>query len=816
MRARLMWAALALTACAVRATPAPEVEVPASLPEPEGAAGGEQSAGALPGPAVPDAEDDEAEVEAGSVPTAPIAIRLPADVERAVDDAVYEALDRRQLAGAVIAIGRRDGLAFLRAYGVRASDPSIEPNDVDTIYDLASLTKPIATTTALAILAERGALAWDDPVARFLPAFAAHGKARVTIRHLLHHTGGMPAVDPLRAYDGEDRAASIARILALPPVARPGERTLYSDLGFVVLGEVVAAAAGEPLDAFVAREILAPLAMRSSGFRPAPALVPRVAPTERAERRGGAMIRGDVHDPRAWRLGGVAGNAGLFASAPDLARFARAMLGEGELDGARILSPESVRALVTPERLPGGLTNGLGWDMRSAGEARAGGGMSDASYGHLGWTGTAIRIDPRLDVFAIVLSNDVHPDGHGDVRPLAAALERIVADAAPRMIPPPRVDVGAGIDALMRSDFEPLRGASVVLVTHDAARARDGRRSLDVLAASDALEVLRVLAPEHGLGVDREGHVGDARDARTGLPALGLFGATRRPTDAMLEGADTLVIDLVDVGARFYTYASTMHEALVAAAARPGLRVVVLDRAAPLGGAIVEGPLLDAELRSFVNHHPLPLRHGLTLGELARLLDAELGLGLGERLVVVRAEGWSRARAALEIGARWTPPSPNLPDAETALLYPAVALLEGADVSVGRGTTEPFRVIGAPWMSPERVLAALSALRTPGVAFEEARFTPRSARHRGRACRGVRVLLRDPSAYRAADVGLAIVRAVLDAHRDRIDLERVLPLVGSRRVLDALAADVPLEAIVAMAREDAAAFEARRAPYLLY
>ncbi|MDQ3035368.1 MAG: DUF1343 domain-containing protein, partial [Myxococcota bacterium] len=505
-----------------------------------------------------------------------------------------------------------------------------------------------------------------------------------------------------------------------------------------------------------------------------------------------------------------------FASAPDLARFARAMLGEGELDGARILSPESVRLLVTPERLPGGLVNGLGWDLRGSAEARAHGGMSDACYGHLGWTGTAIRIDPRLDVFLILLSNDVHPDGHGDIRPLAATLERIVAAGAQRIVAAPRIDVRAGIDAEERNGFVTLRGSHVALITHDAARARDGRRTLDVLAASDAVDVLRVLAPEHGLAVDREGHVGDSRDARTGLPVRGLFGRTRRPDDAMLEGADTLVIDLVDVGARFYTYASTMHEALVAAAARPGLRVVVLDRPSPIGGAIVEGPMLDEALRSFVNHHPLPLRHGLTLGELARLLDAELGLGLGERLVVVRAEGWSREQTALAIGARWTPPSPNLPDAETALLYPAVALLEGADVSVGRGTSEPFRVLGAPWMDEERMLAALAELDLPGVAFEAARFTPRSARHRGRSCEGVRVILRDPIAYRASTVGLGIVRAVLAAHRDRVDVERVRAMVGSRRVVDALERGAPWDEILAMTGEDARAFEARRAPHLMY
>lgn len=802
MCSRLAWVALVLAACG---TASPERAAPHLAPAP------------AVEPAAPIAPVATAEPP-DPAPVAPLgpAIRIPVDVERRIDDAVLAAIAAHQLPGAVVAIGRRDGLAFLRAYGQRATDPLPEPNDVDTVYDLASVTKAVATTTAVALLESRGALSFDDPVARHLPAFAANGKENITIRQLLTHTGGLPAVDPLSAYDDATREESIARILALAPVQPPGDPPLYSDLGFVVLGEVVAAVARAPLDQFVRDEILAPLSMTSSCFRCDASLLPRIAPTERAERRGGVLIHGDVHDPRAFRLGGVAGNAGLFASAPDLARFAQMMLRGGELDGTRILPEATVRALVAPDE---GRT--LGWNVRTAAEGRAfraahGDAMSESSYGHSGWTGTWLRIDPALDLFAIVLSNDVHPDARGDVRPLVAALESIVASNAERFLAPPAIDVLAGIDVEERDGLPDLDGARVVLVTHDAARARDGRRTLDVLASSPDVTLLAVLAPEHGIGSDREGRIRDAVDARTSLPVRGLFGATRRPSDPMLEGADTIVIDLVDVGVRFYTYASTMHEVLVAASARPGLRVVVLDRPSPLGGAIVEGPSLDPDLVTFINHHPLPLRHGMTLGELARMLDSELSLGLGERLVVVRAEGWHRADTALDVGARWVPPSPNLPDAETALLYPAVALLEGADVSVGRGTDEPFQLVGAPWMSSARVLASLATEGVDGVVFESATFTPRSATHAGRACRGVRIRITDHGLHRASRTGLAIVRAVLAVHADRIALDRVLPLVGSRRVLDALVAGEPLDRIAALAEEDAIAFEARRAPFLLY
>jgi uncharacterized protein YbbC (DUF1343 family) len=787
MRRHVAWTALVLVACG---TAAPEPATPPRV--------------VVEQPATIDPPIAVVQPVAPAPPASP-AIRIPLDVEARIDGAVLSAIARRQVPGAVVAIGRRDGLVFLRAYGARATDPAREPNDVDTIYDLASVTKAVATATSIAILESRGVLAFDDPVARFLPAFAAHGKAGVTIRQLLTHTSGLPAVDPLSAYEGATREESIARILALAPDHPPGQAAVYSDLGFIVLGEVVAAASGVPLDRFVEDEILTPLAMRSSCYRCDASLLPRIAPTERAERRGGVLIRGDVHDPRAFRLGGVSGNAGLFASAPDLARFAQMMLRGGELDGAHILP-----AVTT-----------LGWMTRTDAEQRAfraahGAAMSTSSFGHSGWTGTWLRIDPELDAFAIVLSNDVHPDAHGDVRPLSAAVESIVAESASRFLPPPAIDVLAGIDVELRDGLPHLDGARVVLVTHDAARARDGRRTLDVLASSPGVSLVRVLAPEHGIASDREGAVRDGVDARTSLPVLGLFGPTRTPTDAMLEGADTIVIDLVDVGVRFYTYASTMHQVLVAAAARPSLRVVLLDRPDPLGGAIVEGPALDADAITFINHHALPLRHGMTLGELARLLDAELALGLGERLVVVRAEGWQRAATALDVAARWAPPSPNLPDAETALLYPAVALLEGADVSVGRGTGEPFRVVGAPWMDADRVLASLMGEQLPGVAFERADFTPRSATHARHLCHGVRVRLIDRALYRASRTGLAIVRAAMAAHADHVELDRVLPLLGSRRVLDALARTEPLAGVMALADEDAAAFAERRAPFLLY
>lgn len=730
----------------------------------------------------------------------PPPIRIALEHEEAIDRAVHGALASGAAPGCVVVLGRSDGVVFRRAYGVRALEPEREPMSADTLFDLASLTKAVATTSALMHLVEEGEVELDAPASRYLPELTGGGRERITVRHLLTHTSGLPPVDPLSAYD-EDRAASIARILRTRLDAPPGQRARYSDLGFIVLGALVERVSGEGLDAFVRAHVFEPLSMHDTRFAPPSSLFSRVAPTERAPRRGGGLIRGVVHDPRAYRLGGVAGNAGLFSSADDLSRFARMLLGEGALDGARIFRAETVRAMRA--RQPG-TERALGWDMGHAT-------LSPAAFGHGGFTGTSLWIDPERDLFVLLLSNRVHPDGRGDVQPLVRELGRIAREAVPRAAPPSDAPVLTGIDVLRRDGFALLEGARVVLLTHDAARARDGMRTLDLVASAPNLTLVRALSPEHGMSGRREGHVRDARDERTGVEVQSLFGPTREPNDAMLEGADTLVIDLVDVGARFYTYASTMRRAMEAAHAR-GLRVVVLDRPNPLGVPEPIGIVSEPALRSFVNHHPLPTLHGMTLGELALFLDAERAIGAAP--AIVRMEGWRRGMRFEETGLRWVPPSPNLRTPDAVRLYPALGLLEGTNVSVGRGTDAPFELIGAPWMDPEAVLRELGPVG--GVRIEPARFTPRSARHRRAACRGLRFTLTDAERFRPVRTALALARALVRVHGRDWEADRMLPLLGDREIHRALLEGANVDALLARARPALARFAEKRRAHLLY
>jgi uncharacterized protein YbbC (DUF1343 family) len=730
----------------------------------------------------------------------PPVIRIGLEQEEAIDRAVHGALASGAAPGCVVVLGRSDGVVFRRAYGARAIDPAREPMSADTVFDLASLTKAVATTSALMWLVEHDRVALDAPASRYLPELRGGGRERITVRHLLTHTAGLPPVDPLSGYEG-DREAAIRRILGTRLEAPPGTRARYSDLGFIILGALIERVSGERLDAFAREHVFAPLAMNDTRYTPPTALHDRVAPTERAERRGGIMVRGVVHDPRAYRLGGVAGNAGLFSTADDLSRFARMLLGEGALDGARVLRSETVRAMRA--RQPR-LERALGWDMGHAT-------LSPAAFGHGGFTGTSLWIDPELDLFVLLLSNRVHPDGRGDVQPLVRELGRIARDAVPRASAPSPARVLTGIDVLRRDGYAELAGRRVVLLTHDAARARDGVRTLDLLAAAPGVTLVRALSPEHGMSGRREGHVADTRDERTGIQVRSLFGPNREPSDAALAGGDTLVIDLVDVGVRFYTYASTMRRAMEAAHAR-GMRAVILDRPDPLGGREPRGIVCDPSLGSFVNHHPLPTVHGMTFGELARLLDSERTLGAEP--TVVRLEGWTRGMSFEDTGLRWVPPSPNLRTCDEVRLYPALGLLEGTNVSVGRGTDAPFELIGAPWMDPRAMLRELGAIE--GVEIELARFTPASARHRRVECNGLRFTLVDAARFEPVRAALAIARALIRVHGDEWDAGAMLPLLGDRALHRALLDGAELDALMSMARPALSAFAERRREHLLY
>lgn len=731
-----------------------------------------------------------------------------------IDEVVGAALARGDVAGVAVAVVQGQEIVFHKAYGLRTREPD-EPMKLDTVFDLASLTKALATAPSILRLVEQKKLSLSAPVARYLPSFAPKGKDAVTVEQLLLHTSGLRADIGVGDFT-HGREEALRRIGALALDADPGARFEYSDLGYVVLGALVEKVSGAPLDGFARTSFYEPLGMRDTLFSPPPALAARAAPTAK---EGGAFLQGTVHDPRARALGGVAGHAGLFSTVDDVARFATMLLNRGESGGARVLATSTVAALTLPHELPDAAgKRALGWDI----DTRFSGARGELhGFGHTGFTGTSVWIDPARKVAVVVLASALYPDGKGDIRRLRREVATVVARGAGALKSAPRPGVVAlatgavfpGIDVLERDGFKPLQGRRVGLVTHAAGRDRRGASTIDILRAAPGVTLVALFSPEHGLRSEEDHPVRDGKDERSGLPIYSLYGERTRPTEAELAGIDTLVYDLQDAGARFYTYATTLGY-LLETAAKYHLRLVVLDRPNPIGGLRVEGPMLDAARTSFTGYHPIPIRHGMTVGELARLFNTELRLGAD--LTVIPIEGWKRGDTFDRTGLVWQNPSPNLRSLTEALLYPGIALLEATNVSVGRGTDKPFERVGAPWIEGVKLATALTDAGLPGAHFTATTFTPTSSTFAGKACSGVEIRIDDRAAFDPIRAGLSLARALITLYPGDFQPKGVLLLLGNQAAFDALVRGDPVEKIIAAWSPDLAAFAAVRARHLLY
>ena len=656
----------------------------------------------------------------------------------AIAPATQQAIEEHKVPGAVVIIGHAGHVVYRRAFGNRALVPRRLPMRVDTIFDLASLTKVVATTTAIMQLLEQGKLRLEDPVASYWPEFGANGKGEITVRELMTHYSGLPPDLQLQpAWSGYQTA--VRMIEETSPIVPPGTRFIYSDVNYETLGELVRRLSGKTLDEYTARYIFKPLGMRYTRFLPPASWRLRIAPTQYENDTSGAMLWGVVHDPTARDMGGVSGHAGLFSSGGDLAIFAQMLLDGGRSHGTRILSSLSVEKMTTPQTLRGKMAvRGLGWDIDSPFSSNRGDLFAVGSYGHTGFTGTSLWIDPFSKTYVILLTNAVHPDGKGSVIALRTEIADIAAAAFGRKptvqemadrptltsysellnsyrTPAPAVGkVTTGLDALEAEKFAPLQGLHVGLITNHSGRDAAGHRTIDLLAAAPGVKLVAIFSPEHGLFGTADERVTSTHDPTSGLPVYSLYGDTERPTDQMLAGIDALVYDIQDAGVRFYTFITTLGYTLEAAA-RKNLAYFVLDRPNPIGGFNVEGPLLDADLRSFVAYFPLPVRHGMTVGELAEMFNQEEHLGA--KLTVIKMGDWHRLDWFDETGLDWVNPSPNLRNLTETTLYPGVGMIEGANVSVGRGTDTPFEVVGAPWMDSTKLAAYLNGRRIQGVRF---------------------------------------------------------------------------------------------------
>jgi len=744
-----------------------------------------------------------------------------------IDRVIAESIARGELPGAVVLVGRGDAVLWRKAYGNRALEPVAESMTADTIFDVASLTKSVATAPSVLLLVEEGRLRLSDPVVRYLLEFAPDGgdRAKVTVEQLLTHRAGLPADDPIGLYEGA-RADIFARKYRIPLATAPGAAFVYSDVGYEVLGELVERAAGEPLDRFAKERLFGPLGMKDTTFLPLQAGKPaeRIAP---AERREGRWMRGEVHDPRAYALGGVAGHAGLFSTADDLARFCRMILGSGRLGAARVLSPLGVEALTRPRFYGDGDVRALGFDVATAYSSNRGDLFPPGSFGHTGFTGTSIWIDPASQSFVVFLSNRVHPDGKGDVVRLRALVASIAAAAMDGDLEEPARNLAskaaplrptlAGVDVLAAESFQAIAGKRVGLITNASGRGHDGRSTAAILASPEARRagviLVRLFAPEHGVRSDADGPVLDGTDAETGVPVVSLYGERLRPRPEDLTGLDAVVFDVQDVGARFYTYLTTLGLALEEAA-KARIPFVVLDRPDPTGADVSEGPLSDADAPSFTAYWPVPVRTGMTAGELARLFNDEKRLGADLRVVPVR--GWSRTLWYDETGLEWINPSPSIRSLDGAALYPGVALLETTNLSVGRGTDAPFELVGAPWLDGARLARVLSARRIPGATFTPVHFVPSSSTYAGQRCGGVRLAVTDRRRLRPVAVGVEIAVALRDLHPGDWDRSRMNDLLANRKAFDLFRAGADADRIVGSWREDLEAFRRRAVDYFLY
>ena len=480
--------------------------------------------------------------------------------------------------------------------------------------------------------------------------------------------------------------------------------------------------------------------MKDTGFRrigsadATEVSVRRIAPTESVrgmrsylggagatDASGERMLRGEVHDPTSNRMGGVAGHAGLFSTADDLAIYCQMILNGGEYGGARILSPLGVAEMTRPRQVTeDGGARGLGWDVNTTFSSNRGDIFPEGSFGHTGFTGTSLWLDPASETFVVFLSNRVHPDGKGDVGPLRGRVANVVASAITDVsvtgraqseqaqyvkemltglakftfevaearradeggaLAPGQADVLNGIDVLARDGFKELQNLRVGLITNHTGRDRAGRQTIDVLRDAPGVKLTSLFSPEHGIRGEADEKVSDSKDEKTGLPVYSLYGETRRPKPEQLKELDALVFDIQDVGARFYTYGTTMGLCMEAAAERK-LKFVLLDRPNPSTGLIVDGPIAEKSHLGFTAYAPIPVSHGMTLGELARLYNDHFAIHCD--LTVVPLEGWRRSMWWDETGLKWINPSPNLRSPAAAFLYLGIGLLEASNVSVGR------------------------------------------------------------------------------------------------------------------------------------
>jgi uncharacterized protein YbbC (DUF1343 family) len=721
-----------------------------------------------------------------------------ADLDALIDQAIRE----DKIPGAVLLVGHQGQVVYRKAYGYRALVPAKEAMTVDTIFDIASLTKIVATTSGLMKLFEQRRIGIDDRVTMYLPEFQG-GQSPITIRDLMTHFSGLrPDLDLEPPWSGYE--TGIHRALIDKPAGPPETKFVYSDINFILLGEIVHRLSGLPENEYVKQILFDPLGMKETGYLPSPALRSRIAPTEAL--KNGGILRGVVDDPTARYMGGVAGHAGVFSTADDVGKFCQMILdGSSGVLSPGLFSPATIQKFTAPATPVGqSIIRGLGWDIQSPYSGVRGELFPLGSFGHTGFTGTSIWIDTASRTYVVLLTNAIHPHLRKPITPLRGKIATIVAAAV-------GYGTNTGLDVLELNKFLPFQGKHIGLITNQTGVDRSGRRNVDVMRAA-GVNVAALFSPEHGFaGLEDHDNIGNAVDSATGLKVWSLYGKTLRPTPEMLRGLDALVFDIQDVGARFYTYESTMIYAMEEAA-KASLPFYVLDRPNPITGIHVEGPMLEPDKLSFTGSYPLPLRHGMTIGEIAKLVNGEKHVHAD--LHVVEMTGWNRADWFDSTGLPWVNPSPNIRNPDEALLYPGIAMLESStNYSVGRGTDAPFEQIGADWIDGRELARRLASRAIPGVSVYPVQFTPVSSNFSGKTIQGVHFTVTNREVFSSSRLGLELAEVLSRLYPGKIAVQSDRNLIGNSGVIRALATGADAEPA---ADAGIPSFLELRRKYLLY
>jgi SSS family transporter len=929
---------------------------------------------------------------------------------------ITQAIADHKLPGAVLVVGHNDHVVFEQAYGARklAGEPGLdgkpaaaEPMTEDTLFDMASLTKVLVTTTAILQLYEQGKLELDAPVARYLPDFAQNGKEKITVRNLITHYSGLPEDVSLKddwGLKAPDKAEGIRRAMASTPYGPAGVMFKYSDINFITLGALVEKLSGSPLNIYARHYILQPISMAGSSYHPFDAvcgpsiatgaaiypgpkpigrigiqcphdtwspygLDPVTAPTAHDDESKDHpelnpdfdhLLRGTVHDPTTRRMGGVAGHAGLFSTAADTARFCQALLDKLlHNTGPFPLSQATLRLAISPQAPPtaihtatiftpdgktttGVAQRGLGWDLNSAFSRPRGEIFPIAtatqmgSFGHTGFTGTSIWIDPTTDTYVILLANAIHPRGAAPISALRgqiatatakalgltanasgapsfalsshakggvsfAASERpssLQPDDASKPCAPPvicdsfgatttgttvkrqqnanivkstanfkkQVDccglsndpdqVQTGIDVLEQTNFAALTPYHhIALLTNQSGIDSHSHRTIDILNKTGRLTL--IFTPEHGLLARQDTeHLTAESDEATHLPVLSLYGARpsdRHPKLSDLKKLDAVVIDLQDAGVRFWTY-ETVLGYFLQDCAKAKIPVIVLDRPNPIGGGPAQGPLSDSGSESYLNYMPSPVRHGMTFGELAQYFNAnatlsgsyppndpdaiEFGGGAGQsatgsnivppatrpglhaQLTVIRMQHWQRNEYFADTGLPWVAPSPNMKTPATNIVYPAVALMETTNMSVGRGSAAPYENFGAPFLKADELAIYLTARGIPGVSFSATTLpiaddTNHYPFH-GQNIPAIHLTVTDRDALDSPELGIELLAALHHLYPADFQLEKAKAILLNAKVLAAIKSNKNPTDIAASWAGPLRDFNARRQQCLLY